>query len=639
MDCPFCAYTGEEQIVVRLAGEDMAGKKIGKRKADKRKNGIWLILILFFSTAGLWYAEKKLTEYERKPEFSLGNDTGKETYHNAWLLSWKEGELIFLAEDEIHSIEAETEKEYKDVIADLHIEGKKLVSITIKPEVIRGKVLSVSETAIELEGYGKVPVAEEFHIYRNYGEIGEGYPNEIIVGYNTQSFFVGNGMICAALLEEEPNVSSIRVLLLNQDAENFHSQVILCSEEGLLIENIEKTESYITAPQTELWFYREEQSNEQRIWLIENSNGEVMEKKLLEGTTYRITAVNENRIQALSLKRQQGVPSYRGTLEVELRQEGYLLRNELSVEEYLYAVVPSEMPASYPLEALKAQAVCARSYACKNIMANSLSEYGAHVNDSTAFQVYNNIAEQETSTQAVNDTRGQIMLAEGEIVEAYYFSTSCGVTTDASIWGAGVNRSYIQGRFIEPENGNNSAIFQNVQELKEEETFRTFITQKQENDFDFSFPWYRWSICFTQEDLMRLLQKNGLDAAVGTPISVQVSRRGCSGIAEELQITGTEGTAVLEREYAIRAFLSPLGMELLDQNGSPNGSFAILPSGYFIIDSIQDEEKTVFQITGGGFGHGAGMSQNASKNMAEQGYIYSDILKFFYSGIELSTFY
>lgn len=628
MDCPFYAYTEIKSCPI-----------VGETMSEKKKIRIFLFGIILLSTIGIWYAETKMENYRKEPESFLGEEQSNHSFKNAWVLSWKNEELIFLAEGMIHSIEAATESEYKDVIADIRIEKNQLVSIKIKPDKIRGKVLSVSQNNIEIEGYGKVPVSENFHIYRNYGEIGEGEINEIIVGYDVQSFFVGGGRICAALLEQKPSVTNIRVLLSGSQAEQFHPQVILCAEDTLLVEDIEGKESYRAAPQTEIWFYLEEQSKEQHIWLIEENSGAVMEKKIEEGHTYQITSENGNRIQVISIEKLQGNPFYRGKLEVELRQEGYLLRNELSVEEYLYAVVPSEMPASYGLEALKAQAVCARSYACRNILQNSLFAYGAHVDDTTAFQVYNNIAEQESSTRAVDETRGQIMISGEEMVEAYYFSTSCGTTTDAAIWNSKENCSYIQGRFVEGEGGGNGITFQSPEELKNEEVFRTFITSRQENDFDAGFPWYRWSIRFSNQDIIRLLQEKGFYDAVGVPSSIQVSRRGSGGVAEELQVSGTKGTIVFEREYAIRAFFSPKGLSLLDKDGKENTSFSLLPSGYFIIDILKEGEETFYQITGGGFGHGAGMSQNAAKRMAELGYLYSDILKFFYSGIELRGAY
>lgn len=649
---------GIKNIRVRKSGIKNDKTNMGRTKSSIEENGrsnlgrtknglknirinkiqVVLFAIILLSTAGIWYAERKIEDYRKEPESFLGAEQINCNYKNAWILSWKEGELIFLAERELHSIQAAAEQEYKDVIADIRIEQDKLVSIKIKPDTIRGKVLSVGSDMIEIEGYGKVPVSEHFHVYRNYGEIGEGGANEIIVGYDVQSFFVGGGLICAALLEQRPSVTNIRVLLSGSNAELFHPQVILRAEDTILVEDIEGKECYRVAPQTEIWFYCEEQSKEQRIWLIEESNGAVMEKKIEEGHTYQILNEKGNKIQVISIEKLQGTPSYRSKLEVELRQEGYLLRNELSVEEYLYAVVPSEMPASYGLEALKAQAVCARSYACKNILQNSLFAYGAHVDDSTAFQVYNNIAEQEMSSRAVDETKGQVMVSGEEIVEAYYFSTSCGTTTDAAIWNSKEECSYIQGRFVESNEGQNIALFQNPEELKKEEKFRAFITNRQENDFDSGFPWYRWSIWFSKEDIIRLLQEKGYYDAVGIPTSIQVSRRGSGGVAEELQVSGTEGTIVFEREYAIRAFFSPKGMRLLDKDGKENTSFSLLPSGYFVVDKLEDGEEMYFRFTGGGFGHGAGMSQNAAKRMAEVGYSYSDILKFFYSGVELKVF-
>ena len=99
-----------------------------------------------------------------------------------------------------------------------------------------------------------------------------------------------------------------------------------------------------------------------------------------------------------------GQANYRGRLELVRREDGIVVINELPLEEYLYGVVPGEMPASYPLEALKSQAICARTYAYERLQRAGLPEYGAHVDDSTAFQVYQNLAEQGQTTQAVKET-------------------------------------------------------------------------------------------------------------------------------------------------------------------------------------------------------------------------------------------
>ena len=75
------------------------------------------------------------------------------------------------------------------------------------------------------------------------------------------------------------------------------------------------------------------------------------------------------------LKRAAECPSYEGSLHVEKREEGLILINTLPLETYLCYVVPSEMPSSYPIEALKAQAVCARTYAALQVLGTSYEMY------------------------------------------------------------------------------------------------------------------------------------------------------------------------------------------------------------------------------------------------------------------------
>ena len=113
------------------------------------------------------------------------------------------------------------------------------------------------------------------------------------------------------------------------------------------------------------------------------------------------------------MERSQGTPAYRGSIELIKGENGILVINEVLLEEYLYAVVPSEMPASYPLEALKSQAVCARTYAYDKMCRAGLPAYGAHVDDSAAFQVYNNIEENADTTRAVKETAGLALFTKG----------------------------------------------------------------------------------------------------------------------------------------------------------------------------------------------------------------------------------
>lgn len=94
------------------------------------------------------------------------------------------------------------------------------------------------------------------------------------------------------------------------------------------------------------------------------------------------------------------------------------------------------MPSSYEKEALKAQAVCARSYAVRRIQDGAFEEYGADLDDTTASQVYNNVFETEETIHAVQETEGQILTNDGDVVNAYFFSTSCGTTCrNDDVWG------------------------------------------------------------------------------------------------------------------------------------------------------------------------------------------------------------
>ena len=102
------------------------------------------------------------------------------------------------------------------------------------------------------------------------------------------------------------------------------------------------------------------------------------------------------------------------------------------------------MPASYPEEALKAQAVCARTYACVQMMNSSLEDLGAQVDDSVSYQVYQNSGEAQASSQAVEATAGEILLNNGSPINAYYFSTSHGQTSTDQVWAALAPSAYLQ---------------------------------------------------------------------------------------------------------------------------------------------------------------------------------------------------
>ena len=149
-----------------------------------------------------------------------------------------------------------------------------------------------------------------------------------------------------------------------------------------------------------------------------------------KGKKIVIRPASGKRLQMLSVRRQDRCPKYRGRIEIAWKKSGFLVYNILSLEEYLYAVVPSELSTSSEMEALKAQAVCARSYAYNQMKSRRYDKYHGDVDDSEAFQVYNNVPEDRRSREAVKSTRGMVLAKGGKVVQTYYYSTSWGYTAD-----------------------------------------------------------------------------------------------------------------------------------------------------------------------------------------------------------------
>ncbi len=345
---------------------------------------------------------------------------------------------------------------------------------------------------------------------------------------------------------------------------------------------------------------------------------------------------------------------YPGEIICYEEPEGYVLVNEVNLEDYIKRVVPSEMPSVYSFEALKAQAVCARTYAVWQMQEYAYPEYKAHVDDSTSYQVYNNISAQESTDEAVNATRGQIMLYGDLPVKAYYFATSCGLTTDENIWEKGDPgvTPYIAGRNVGESD--------QKKDMSEEEQFESFILAKRAGDLEISEPWYRWN-CYVpltqieenvktwasvraQKSADGILLGDGgsyvwtdLEDGIGTVYSAEILSRNTGGAAQELLIHGENGDLKIQYEYNIRLMLGIPGGEVHKNDGATVAGSSLLPSGYFVLEPVEDKDGLLgYQVHGGGLGHGAGMSQNGARILAEQGEDYETILNYFYEGIRLA---
>ncbi len=403
-------------------------------------------------------------------------------------------------------------------------------------------------------------------------------------------------------------------------------------------------------------------------------------------------AEDGGKISLLSVNRSHGTPAYRGSMEIRKTGQGFVVINELPVEEYLYGVVPSEMPVSYPMEALKAQAICARTYVYAHLESPGYGEYGAHVDDSTGYQVYNNTAEKEEAIQAVQETKGEVVRLNGELVDTYYYSTSCGFGADERVWNPGEEKkvSYLTAVSISEtamqQDQNSAEIpgteYFTAQDMCRGDYFHEFLQNPPETDFERQEPWYRWSITVESldtESLRKVLkerqeaepdrilvEKNGdktepvgsnagnaggnvgntgsnAEAAgewedIGRITDIRIGKRGDGGIAESLVIKGEKKTVTVLSQYNIRAVLCAGGVTAVRQDGSKVELKMLLPSAFFEIESVKEGENMIgYKLYGGGYGHGAGMSQNAARHMAEKGYTTADILLFFYRDCKIEN--
>lgn len=539
----------------------------------------------------------------------------------------------------------------KGFIADIQIRGNTLTSIKEKNKMTKGVISKITDEEVEIKDIGKMKLSQDIKFYDVLQRPAFTNYKAIIVGYDTATFVLDENQVVAAVIREKAKIDHIRVVITTTGfKEVYHGNVILSSIGPYQLQFGEKVETIGAGKETD----------------ISQLNLEI-------GDRVVFTPDEGRKIKLLSVKRganSQINPEYRGMIEVERVDEGYLIINEVDFEEYLYGVVPSEMPTSYGLEAAKVQAVCARSYAYNQIYSNRFCEYGAHVDDSTSSQVYNNTLETETAIQAVNDTKGQLLAYEGNVISTNFFSTSCGMTAD----GGDVWANYLTKEFPTTTAPYLTSAYQNdkgsiTDDLSKEDNFKRFIMNKKQPSFDGDYPWYRWSTQMTAKQIEATINKSiskrydvqpklikTLDDKdifrsrevndIGELIDLWIFSRGDSGIITEMVVQGSKGVYKISTEYNIRALIAPInyieGSEsviITKNDGNTSKDMSLMPSAFYIMEKKYNDKNQLESVTfyGGGYGHGAGMSQNGAKTMVDLGYNYEEVLKHYYKGTELIT--
>ncbi|WP_269623362.1 SpoIID/LytB domain-containing protein [Prochlorococcus marinus] len=352
--------------------------------------------------------------------------------------------------------------------------------------------------------------------------------------------------------------------------------------------------------------------------LLENGKLKVFMNRDLENWT---KPLNDNYIK-LWTRDPRGVwlGKRRYSGELWLLNTGGTLKvvNHLGIEKYLKSVVGSEMPKDWPIEALRAQAVAARTYALNQL--KNKPEYD--VDSSVSSQVYLGIESETLSTQkAVDSTRSLVIMKNGKLIDAVFHSSSGGQTEESvSVWGK--HRSYL-------------------------------ISVP---DYDQNNPHYKWEKKFSPEKLKEIFFKiGGVNAIriVDKTRTNRVLKAKIYGPKGSLRLTGKQIRRVLDLKSTLIKF-EMKSMKNSHQNKQKyfqedipeikkKEAYLLLqpPSTSYIYSyppSIPIPSNDYLLVKGAGSGHGVGMSQWGAKNMAEKGSNFKRILSHFYKGITITSF-
>ena len=331
--------------------------------------------------------------------------------------------------------------------------------------------------------------------------------------------------------------------------------------------------------------------------------------------------------------------AYRGGMSFFMNANNtFKVINKLSIDEYVYGVINGEMGYSNPIEALKAQAVVARSYALTNLGRHKTSGYD--LCDSTHCQVYKGYSDENVKTNsAVNETKNLGIYYENQPVAGFFSKNSGGYTQNVEdVWNAQLG--YLRG-------------------VK-----------------DIYSPVYAWNVEFTFSEIESKLRAAGYN--VGNLKSVTITGKNTSGAVAAMEFIGDNGKATLLKEK-IRSILGMTviksTMFSINETAKPLiASRGVYVRGFdlnkfteekiYVIDAsgktVELNKETAFvidnnlssklfgmqlnhpEVTGGivkfeglGWGHGVGLPQDSAIEMAKQGFDFREILNYFYTEIEI----
>lgn len=309
---------------------------------------------------------------------------------------------------------------------------------------------------------------------------------------------------------------------------------------------------------------------------------------------------------------------YRGNVIFIPRDGKITVINELYTDDYVKGVIAKEMPSSWPLEALKAQAVAARCFAYSSI--GKHSDYGFDVCSTTNCQVYGGMdAETPSTIRAVEESEGMVVCYNGKIISTLFYSSNGGYMEAAqNVWSG---------------------------------SYPYFKTMKDEFERTEDISGAVWTVEFTPEQIRDKLAASNI--FIGDITGMEITKTSESGRVLEVVVYGSVGKKSFTKNSA-RTFLG-LKSQLYTITPPPTGRVYCIGAGgqatlegiYFVITEKGVERRGAgmlapregkYVISGRGYGHGVGMSQWGAYHMSQKGYDYKDILTYYYRGTQVVNY-
>ncbi|MGL4735956.1 MAG: SpoIID/LytB domain-containing protein [Cellulosilyticaceae bacterium] len=537
------------------------------------------------------------------------------------------------------------EPQDKDQVGTITLTAGKITAFEPTQKSDLDTVLRVGKDTIEFAKGGVLPY-ENIAVYDSTPKSKWSMLSQVSVGSQV-SYGIEDGKVSTLNVSERSNPDQIRVLISKDGLGQYAHENVKISSKGKYHLEYNGTQIPLEAG---------------KEWSAKGFDWK-------DGADKVVVVPGEEALSINSIQRQKVNPTYKGNLEIYREGDGsYTIINSLGMEDYVAAVVPSEMPPAYGIEAAKVQAICARSFAQVHQNNSKFAKYGAQVDDTTSTQVYNNVAANDISIQAAKETKGQALMYNGDVISGNFFSTSCGYSANfGETWANGeifptntpiylvARQQYIGDRV--------------VKDLSQEKDAYAFFTLKPDeiDAFDDHSPWFRWQVSLSGKELSDMINSNvarlssqspnmvkvlseegkweteAIDT-LGTVTNMQVKKRGQGGNVMELMIEGSKNTIKVSTEYLIRTLLAPMqkngdnAINIVRGDGTKVDNMTMLPSAFFSPDITYDNDNQLKEVTlyGGGFGHGVGMSQAGVKGMVDRGYTAKQILEHYYPEIQIA---